>query len=66
MIRSVQRSLRIWTRATGGFTHLVFFHDSKVRKEKNFAEADKIREKLALDGIILEDSPLGTKWRISN
>ena len=38
----------------------------KVRKEKNFAEADKIREKLALDGIILEDSPLGTKWRISN
>ena len=38
----------------------------KARKEKNFPEADKIRNKLALDGIILEDSPSGTKWRINN
>ena len=39
---------------------------NKARKEKNFIEADKIREKLALDNIILEDSPSGTKWRINN
>ena len=38
----------------------------KARKEKKFLEADKIRNKLALDGIILEDSPSGTKWRINN
>ena len=38
----------------------------KARKEKNFNEADKIRDKLALEGIILEDSPDGTKWRINN
>ena len=30
------------------------------------AVADKIRNELALDGIILEDSPSGTKWRIGN
>ena len=39
---------------------------NKARKEKNFVEADKIRDKLALDNIILEDSPSGTKWRINN
>ena len=39
---------------------------NKARKEKKFPEADKIRNKLALDGIILEDSPSGTKWRINN
>ena len=39
---------------------------NKARKEKNFSEADKIRNELALDGIILEDSPSGTKWRINS
>ena len=39
---------------------------NKARKEKNFIEADKIRDKLSLDNIILEDSPSGTKWRINN
>ena len=39
---------------------------NKARKEKKFPEADKIRNELALDGIILEDSPSGTKWRIGN
>ena len=38
----------------------------KARKEKNFNEADKIRNELALNDIILEDSPSGTKWRINN
>ena len=39
---------------------------NKARKEKNFVEADKIRDTLTLDNIILEDSPSGTKWRINN
>lgn len=39
---------------------------NKARKEKKFPEADKIRNELSLDGIILEDSPSGTKWRIGN
>ena len=39
---------------------------NKARNEKNFSLADKIRNDLASEGIILEDSPNGTKWRINN
>jgi cysteinyl-tRNA synthetase len=34
-----------------------------ARKAKNFAEADRIRDTLAAQGIILEDSSSGTTWR---
>lgn len=34
-----------------------------AKKAKNYAEADKIRENLAKQGIILEDTPSGTIWR---
>ncbi|WP_119459958.1 cysteine--tRNA ligase [Rhodospirillaceae bacterium SYSU D60014] len=34
-----------------------------ARKARNFAEADRIRDELAGDGVILEDSPTGTTWR---
>lgn len=33
-----------------------------ARKEKNFAEADRIRDELGKMGIILEDTPEGVKW----
>ena len=36
---------------------------NEYRKQKNFAEADKIREELRAQGIILLDTPQGTKWR---
>ena len=33
-----------------------------LRKQRQFAEADKIRAELEKDGIILEDTPTGVKW----
>ena len=37
---------------------------NRLRKEKNFALADEIRNRLAELGVTLEDRPDGTRWRI--
>ncbi len=34
-----------------------------ARKSKDFAEADRIRDDLAAQGVLLEDGPGGTTWR---
>ncbi|HXK45738.1 MAG TPA: hypothetical protein PL060_07235, partial [bacterium] len=34
----------------------------QARKEKNFTLADQIRNTLAESGIVLEDTPYGTRW----
>ncbi len=35
----------------------------QARKEKNYALADKIRDDLKAQGIILEDTPAGVRWK---
>jgi cysteinyl-tRNA synthetase len=35
----------------------------EARKAKNFAESDRIRDLLASQGIVLEDTPAGVRWR---
>lgn len=35
----------------------------EARKAKNYARADKIRDELKARGIIIEDTPTGTRWR---
>ena len=35
----------------------------QARKDKNFALSDEIRDTLKLQGILLEDTPSGVKWR---
>jgi len=34
-----------------------------ARKSRNFAESDRIRDELLGRGILLEDTPAGTRWR---
>jgi len=36
---------------------------NEARAAKNFAQADAIRKRLDEIGILLEDTPEGTKWR---
>ena len=35
----------------------------EARKAKNFARSDEIRDLLKEQGIVLEDTPQGTRWR---
>ncbi|HVW35829.1 MAG TPA: cysteine--tRNA ligase, partial [Pirellulales bacterium] len=46
----------------GQLMQLVIEMRADARKSKNFAMADKIRERLTALGITLEDRPSGTEW----
>lgn len=37
-----------------------------AKKDKNFAEADRIRQNLLTQGIVLKDSPAGTTWEAAS
>ncbi len=39
---------------------------ARARKEKNYAESDRIRDELLRAGVVLEDRPDETVWRVTN
>jgi len=51
-------------RLTAPLLDLLIELRTRLRKEKNFALADDIRNRLTKLGITLEDRPDGTRWRI--
>ena len=36
---------------------------TEAKARRDFAEADRIRDELAAEGMLLEDGPSGTTWR---
>jgi cysteinyl-tRNA synthetase len=49
---------------TGSLLELLIDLRGRLRKEKNFALADEVRTRLTALGVVLEDKPDGTRWRI--
>ena len=48
-----------------GLVQLAVDLRSEARRERRFDTADAIRDRLAELGIILEDTPQGTRWKLS-
>ena len=41
----------------------MIFQRSAAKARRDFVEADRIRDELKAEGIVLEDGPSGTIWR---
>jgi cysteinyl-tRNA synthetase len=48
----------------GGAIQRLIEARNTARKEKNFKEADRIRDELLAKGIVLKDTPTGTTWEV--
>ena len=38
---------------------------AEARKRKDYAEGDRIRDRLAAAGVAIEDGPQGTRWKLA-
>ena len=60
----LQNSSENWFRGEGDASvDAMVAARTEAKQRRDFAEADRIRDELAADGILLEDGPNGTTWR---
>ena len=62
--RERQRMFQALTTITPEEIYKLIKERDAARSAKNWARADEIRDRLASQGIVLEDTPQGTVWRI--
>jgi cysteinyl-tRNA synthetase len=67
----LQQDPEIWLRTTGraeideAEVERLIGLRAAARQAKDFEEADRIRDQLAAEGVILEDQPGRTRWRLA-
>jgi cysteinyl-tRNA synthetase len=57
-------SAAAFSKAGSDLMRILIDQRNEARHSKNFAQADAIRDRLAEAGILLEDTPDGTTWRL--
>lgn len=63
-LRQPEKSAATTDGLTPALLDLLVALRTQVRKEKNFKLADEVRDRLAALGVVLEDRPEGTAWRV--
>ena len=53
-----------WEKALDGAMEIVLESRRKAREEKNWAESDRIRDRLAASGITVKDTKEGPVWSL--